>query len=82
MAEDLPIKIFLTIFLLMFLTFSGYCTIVWMTMSKNLKQVLNDKEKHWSLRWIVYYGIGFSIFLVVTVCLSFIFGITMYLWGL
>jgi len=68
----MPMQIFLAMFLLIWFGFSIYSVIIWLQFSPKLKQVLNDVEKHWSIKYVIYYGISFSIFLVACVFVSFI----------
>lgn len=70
--ENMPLNIFLTSLVIIWLGLSVYAIVIWLQHSPKLKAVLKDVERHWSVKFIIYYGIGFSIFLITIIGISFI----------
>ena len=70
--ENMPLNVFLTSLVIIWIGFSVYAIIIWLQFTPNLKTVLKDAEKHWSVKFVIYYGISFSIFLITIIGISFI----------
>lgn len=80
--DQLPMQVFLTSVVLIFLAFSVYSTVIWLQSTPKLKTILNKtSETHWSYRWTIYYGIAFAIFLVASVFISFVVFLAIRVWG-
>ena len=46
------------------------------------KSILTDPNTHWGLKFIIYYGIYFSIFIAFSVFISLVVGLAIFLWSL
>lgn len=78
--ESLPAVIFFTTCLILFLTFSTYATIIWIQSQPKLKEILNDPNRHWSFKFVLYYGMSWALFLIAATFISFIVGMSYLIW--
>ena len=74
------LSIFLNLLVLIFIGFSVYSIIIWLKSTPKLGEILKDHNKHWSLKFVIYYGMFFAMFLVFVVFLSLTRLLT-YLWA-
>lgn len=80
---NLPLQVFLTSVVIMFLVFSVYASIIWMQNTPKLIEIMRNKNSsHWSYRATIYYGIAFAIFVVSSVFISFVVFLAMKIWSM
>ena len=78
---NLPLVVLFVALAFIFLGFSVACVIYWFKITPTITQFLKDPKTHWTNKYIVYYGIGFSMFLVAGVFISFIVLLALVLGG-
>ena len=80
--DSISFFIFFVIAILIFFGISISAIIVWVKSFKKTKEILKNPNEHWSLKGFIYYGIFFTIFIVFSVFISLVVGMSLFIWGL